>query len=89
MSEFVLADEKDLELVQGDPSKRKYTYFQAKAMALIEAKCLSGCNCPIDMSKVNYDTVATYLTSLKTVEDTHKGMITYDGLRLLIIHLIK
>ena len=89
MSGFVLANEKDLELAQGDLSKGKYKYFQAKCMELLEATCPSGRNCPIDMSKEDYGTVATYLTSLKTDEDTYKGMSTYDGERSSIMHLMK
>lgn len=67
MPGFVLANEKDIELAQGDLSKRKYKYFRAnKCMEILEATCPSGRNCLIDMSKVDYGTVATYLTSLKT-----------------------
>ena len=59
MSGFVLANEKDLELAQGDLRKKIYKYFQVKHMELLEATCPSGQNCPIDMGKVDYEIVAT------------------------------
>ena len=58
-------------------------------MELLAAICLSGRNCPIGMNKVDYGTVATYFTSLKTDDGTCKGMSTYDGARSLIMYLMK
>ena len=82
------ADARDLAEC-GRNGTRKYRHFRAKSIELLEATTPSACNCPIDMSKVTYDVIATYLTSLKTEEDTYKGMSTYDGARSSIMHLMK
>ena len=88
LTELMDADARDLAEC-GQNGTRKYRHFRAKSIELLEATTPSACNCPIDMSKVTYDVIATYLTSLKTEEDTYKGMSTYDGAQSSIMHLMK
>ena len=84
------ADKRDLnECGQNNVARRKYKHFRAKTMELLEATTPSASNCPVDMRKVSYDVLASYLTSMKTEEDNYKGMSTYDGSRSSIMHLMK
>ena len=69
--------------------KRKWKHFRAQVMKLLEATRPSASNCPVDMNKVTYEVVATYLSSMKTEEDQFKGMSTYDGARSSIMHMMK
>ena len=83
-----LVELKEAEVVVWGGRERKYKHFRAKCIELLEATTPSAGNSPIDMGRVTYDVIATYLTSLKTEEDTYKGMSTYDGACSSIMHLM-
>ena len=83
------ANERDLAACNGDTSRRKYKNFRATVMKLLQDTRPSADNCPVDMKKVTYEVMATYLSCLKTEEDQFKGMSTYDGARSSIMHLMK
>ena len=90
LPELEEADAKDLQGYDGSAGgKRRRKFFRAKVITLLEATNPSAGNCPIDMSKVSYEILATYLSSLKTDDDLYKGMSTYDGARSSIMHLMK
>ena len=46
-------------------------------------------NCLVNMNRVTYEVMATYLSSLKMDENKYKDMSTYDGARSSIMHLMK
>ena len=80
------ANERDLAACNGDTSRRKYKNFRATVIKLLQDTRPSADNCPVDMKKVMYEVMATYLSCLKTEEDQFKGMSTYDGARSSIMH---
>ena len=64
MGLLVVANKHNLDECRGPEGvgRRKYKHFGVQVMVLLEATSPSAGNCPIDMNKVSYKVVATYLS---------------------------
>ena len=70
-------------------TNKKRKNFRRAVIRLLTDTNPSANNCPLDMHKVDYNIIATYLSSLKTPKGNYKGMSTYDGARSSIMYLMK
>ena len=59
-------------------SKKKNTHFCHTVIQLLDNTKPSAKKCPVDMQKVDYNIIATQLSSMKTAEDNYKGMSCYQ-----------